>query len=53
MLKRGILLMACALVSWAQAEIGVCGLYQQAYQSEIKPKILAGVPFELMKRGGR
>ena len=34
--------------SRAIASLGVCSLYQDAYRSEIRPKIQAGVPFELM-----
>ncbi len=32
----------------AQATVGVCSFYQDAYRGEIRPKIQAGVPFELM-----
>jgi len=32
----------------AQGKVGVCSIYQDAYKNEIKAKIRAGIPFELM-----
>ncbi|MEK6705426.1 MAG: hypothetical protein AABZ06_06535 [Bdellovibrionota bacterium] len=32
----------------AHGKVGVCSIYQDAYQNEIKTKIRAGIPFELM-----
>lgn len=32
----------------AQGKVGVCDFYREVYQSEIKPKIQSGIPFELM-----
>lgn len=40
--------LALALTSSAWAGVGVCGFYKKTFETEIVPKIQAGVPFELM-----
>ena len=45
---RALTLLLWAIAPGAQAAIGVCDFYRDAYQGEIKAKIQAGVPFELM-----
>lgn len=42
------LLCALGLALEARGGVGVCGFYRDAYKTEIKSKIQAGVPFELM-----
>jgi hypothetical protein len=45
---RIVLLALWAVSLKAQAAVGVCGFYSETYRDEIRPKIQAGVPFELM-----
>ena len=47
-MRRLLVLCALGLTPAAQGSVGVCGLYRDAYQAEIKAKIQGGVPFELM-----
>jgi hypothetical protein len=47
-LRNLFMLGALGLSLKAQAEMGLCALYRETFQSEIKTKIQAGVPFELM-----